>query len=267
MAGSARTESVRRLVELTGLGIAATYFLDPNHGAERRRAVLRWAAGARHDPRATVSPVAAMPPVAEAHPAITEPDVPEPAPAGAETAPMPEPEPSELVLLAADEPSGGAGAEGGYWPAWGWPLVLTITICAVAAFAAVGLGIWAIEHRTPTTRTVVVRDVRAASVLADPTAARVIGSATRGSVLLRLDSRGAALAVDGLPPLAAGERYRVWVTVGGSERAVGSFAAPRAILPMKPLASGSRVTITREAAGAGPDAPHGPQVASVAVAP
>jgi hypothetical protein len=252
MAGSSRAESARRLVELTGLGIAATYFLDPSHGAQRRRAVWRWVAGA-HGERAPEQ-LATAPPV-ELPEVAPEPQPPEP----------PEP-PEELVLIDTERLSlDPAPHEEAQWPGWGWALVLTITVCSVVAFAAVGLGIWAIEQRTPASRTVTTQATAAAPVLADPTARRVIGNAVQGSILLRLNPTGAALAVDGLPPLPPQARYRVWIRGAGTTTAAATFARPRAILALGPLASGSRVTITREPAGARSPAPRGPVVATAIV--
>lgn len=255
---------MRRVVELTGLGIAATYFLDPNRGSARRRAAWSFVAGGRRasepqPPRAAVVAPAAAP---------AEPPAPEPEPVGAEPAPPPQ-EPGELVLVRGDELPGAAPEPDGRWPAWGWTLVVTITVCALAAFAAVGLGIWAIEHRTATTetRTVTTPATAAAPVLADPVARRIIGRASEGNVILRLDAGGAALAVDALPALAPGSRYRVWITEGGATTAAGGFAGRRTVLALRPLAAGSRVTITREPAGAAPDRQSGPQVASVGVPP
>ncbi len=252
MAGNSRAESVRRMVELTGLGIAATYFLDADKGAERRRAAWGLVAGRR-----------------SAHQVLAPAAVSEPAPMPAEqTAPEPEAlppaTPEELVLLRSERPTSTNSTS---WPSWGWAFVITITICAIAAFAAVGLGIWAIGHRTTTTHTVTTQLPGVARVLADPTARRIVGNAAKGNVILRLDSTGAALAVDGLPPLRPGTRYRVWISDGSTTTAAGGFAGRRAVLVLKPIVPGSRVTITREPAGPAPGAPRGPQVATVTVEP
>jgi len=253
------------MIELTSLGIAATYFLDPDRGAERRRAARRWVtAGVRRDremkePLPAGVVVAAGPATTTAAPSVFEggPTYDEPATPSA---------PDELVLLSSEELSGTVlPGQGGQWPRWGWALVLTITICAIAAFAAVGLGIWAIKHRTTTTRTLTTTVGGAAPVLADPAARRVVGTATQGHLILRLNSAGSALAVDGLPTLATGSRYRVWIDGDGKTTVAGGFAARRAILSMKPLSKGSRVTITREPAAAPTDKPRGPQVARVSV--
>jgi hypothetical protein len=256
VAGSTRAESARRIVELTGLGIAATYFLDPTHGAERRRTAWGWVAGSRTDRRTVDAPAPAA--LAEAAPVVEEaPELP------------PEPEPDELVFLGGEVLGGtAASASSGRdldWPSWGWALVLTITVCSVAAFAAVGVGVWAITHRTTDTRTIVTPDLRAAAVLADPAARRIVGTAVSGNVLLRLDADGAALSVAGLPLLPQGRRYRVWVSAGGTTRAAGSFDGRRAVLALRPLPAGSRVAITRERRGAAAGAPRGPRVASVTV--
>jgi hypothetical protein len=258
---------VRRVVELTGLGIAATYFLDPTHGVERRRAALGWIAGARgvrgNEQSLQAVAGAATPVAAPEKPVALESE-----PTSDEPPQLPEAS-QELVLLSRAQLAEKARTRRDVeWPAWGWALVITITICAVAAFAAVGLGIWAIKHRTSTTtRTVIAPATSAAPVLADPAAARIVGSAKQGRVLLRVDAAGAALAVDGLPPLSGGRLYRVWITNGGTTTATGDFVGQRAVLALKPLASASRLRITREAAGAAPDAPRGPQVAIVTVRP
>ena len=104
-------------------------------------------------------------------------------------------------------------------------------------------------------------------MLADPAARRIIGTATRGHVILRLDSTGAALAVDGLPVLPPRSRYRVWITRAGTTAAAGGFAGRSAILVLRPLLPGSRVTVSRERANTAPAAPHGPEVATVTLRP
>jgi hypothetical protein len=252
-----RADSVRRLVEVTGLGIAATYFLDPDHGAERRRAAWAVVTGGRGG-----SPVSEPPSTPAAAASATEPAPPDPEPVAAP--------PEELVLLRTDRLPAGDRAEGDvHWPAWGWPFVVTITICAIAAFAAVGLGIWAIEHRTSTATKPVAatRGATTAAVLADPTARRIIGTATVGSLILRLDQTGAVLAVGRLAPLPPGSRYRIWITVAGTTRAAGTLTSRSDLVPLRPLARGTRITVTRERAGSPADAPHGPQVAAVTVTP
>jgi hypothetical protein len=256
MAAADRAESVRRLVELTGLGIAATYFFDPEHGAGRRRAAREWIAGAVADRRvATVS--------APAEPA------PEPAPVPAEE---PAPVRDEVVVVTtAPAPPAWSLAQETQWPRWGWALVLTITLCAIAATAAVGIGIWAIESGsstvTVTTATVPAAVASAAQVLADPTAQRVTGSAPTGTVVLRVGAAGSALAVAGLPP-PANDVYRVWVDASGTTTRAAAFTGTSALVWIRtPLSSGDRVTITREHAGAVGTAPHGPRVASVTVSP
>lgn len=243
MAGDSKTDAARRIAELTGLGIAATYFLDPMHGAQRRRTAWRLIAGGRA-PQVGVEEQPAVEPVRPAPPEPVEP---------------PEP-PEELVLLGSDRPVATAPLRDEVvWPSWGWALVLTITVCAIAAFAAVGIGIWAIEHRGSTkVRTITRPDFGAASVLADPTARRIIGTASRGRVLLRLDADGAALAVDGLPTLPAQTTYRVWITTAGVTSPAGEFTGRRAVLALSAIAPGSRITITR---------PSGSQVATLTVSP
>jgi hypothetical protein len=264
MAAGDRAESLRRMVEVTGLGIAATYFLDPEHGAARRRAARRWVAAAISYHRSAEPPLSSA--VSEE---VAEPphDAPvEPASAVAEP---PVPAHDEVVLVTAPvrvAPTLGREAP---WPRWGWALVMTVTLCAVAAFAAVGVGIWAVEkHRsttTVTTATIPKEAAGAARILADPTARRVVGTATTGRILLRIDSDGGALAVDGLPPLPANELYRVWVTASGTTTAVGSFTNTAALLGIqKPLTSGDRVVITPERP-AGSATPRGSHVASVTV--
>jgi hypothetical protein len=258
MADNSRAESVRRVVELTGLGIAATYFLDPERGPARRRAALAAVTRRRGRPEAREpGPIATATPGLEPLVAHEDPRAP--------TAP-----PEELLLVTTDQLQTPASARDEVqWPTWGWALVITITLSAIAAFAAVGLGIWAIDHRaattTTTTRTVTVADVNAAPVLADPTARRVVGTAPQGAIILRLDHMGAALVASGLPELKPGRLYRVWLSSAGMTTAVGEFDKRRTILALRPLAPGSRVAITREAAGSTVAAPRGPQVATTTV--
>jgi hypothetical protein len=253
MAAADRAESVRRIVELTGLGIAATYFLDPEHGPGRRRAARRWLAGAVADRRheTVVAPV--------------EHEEPAPAPAPPEE---PRAVREEVVVVTTTPAPALPQPQEPQWPRWGWALVTTITLCAIAATAAVGIGSWAIETDgstvTVTTATVPAQITSAAQILADPTARRITGSATTGTVVLRTDSAGSALALAGLPQLPAAHVYHVWVNA----KRIAGFTKTAALLWIpSTLTGGDRVTVTRDRAGAGAAAAHGPQFASVVVPP
>jgi hypothetical protein len=262
MAVGDRVESMRRIAELTGLGIAATYFLDPEQGADRRRAARRWIAAAIGDGRDPPGGSTAGTGTAEP-PTVDEPSVGRPSPSEP-------PRRDEVVILTTARPQVAPAPPREIWPRWGWPLVVAVTLCAIGAFAAIGVGIWAIDthHSTTTltTATIPRRLTLGAQILADPAARRVTGTASTGTVLLRTDAAGAALAVGGLPELSRKQVYRVWIEASGATTAAGAFRDTATLVTIaQPLTDGDQITITREPVGGDARAPHGQKVASVLV--
>jgi anti-sigma-K factor RskA len=93
-----------------------------------------------------------------------------------------------------------------------WLLRATSGIAAVAACAAVGLGIWAstLSHSVSTERTARAADARAVEILSDPASRRI--PLQGGSGVVAVDPTGqGVLVVDSLPSAPAGKTYEAWV--------------------------------------------------------
>ena len=124
---------------------------------------------------------------------------------------------------------------------------------AVAAVAAIALGLWA---------TSLSRDLDGAeselAVLGDPSA-RTYESAN-GEADLVVTPRGeAALVVRTLPAAPAGKDYEIWVFENGVPRRAGLFERPGVALLERRVEPGQMVAVTLEADG-GVDAPTGAPV-------
>ena len=119
---------------------------------------------------------------------------------------------------------------------------------AVAAVAAIGLGLWA---------TSLSRDLDGAeselAVLGDPTA-RTYESASGEANLVVTASGEAALVVRTLAPAPAGKDYEIWIFENGVARRAGLFERPGVALLTRRLEPGQSVAVTLEVDG-GVDAP------------
>jgi anti-sigma factor RsiW len=124
---------------------------------------------------------------------------------------------------------------------------------AVAAVAAIALGLWAAS---------LSRDLDGAenelAVLGDPSA-RTYESANGAADLVVTRSRDAALVVRTLPPAPAGMDYEIWVFEDGVPQRAGVFERPGVALLERPVKPGQTVAVTLEADG-GVDAPTGAPV-------
>jgi anti-sigma-K factor RskA len=129
-------------------------------------------------------------------------------------------------------------------PRWAVPAA---GLAAVAAVAAIALGIWAaVLHGD-------LSDERAAAgpvaeILSDPGARRVPLADGRGSLVVASDGK-AALVVSGLGPAPANRVYEAWVIVDGDPRPAGVFDGSRGttVVPLtRPVPEGAVVAVTVE---------------------
>ena len=128
---------------------------------------------------------------------------------------------------------------------------------AIAASAAVALGIWAFSLANSLDRERSAREAESAALalLAREGTRRLQLAGANGSVLVTGDGR-AALVVD-VPAAPTGKTYEAWVVDGGEPRPAGLFrggSQPSVLRLTRPVAPGAIVAVTVERAG-GADAP------------
>jgi anti-sigma factor RsiW len=140
-----------------------------------------------------------------------------------------------------------------------WLLRATAAVAAVAACAAVGLGIWAgsLLDSLHSARSSRAADARAVEILADPASRRIPVTGVHGTVAI--DTTGqAALMLHQLPAAPAGKTYEAWVIPpSGSPKPAGMFhggGTTTVVRLEKTVPKGSTVAATMERAG-GVDAP------------
>ena len=121
---------------------------------------------------------------------------------------------------------------------------------AVAAVAAIAIGIWAVG---------LSRDLDDANdrlaVLGDPNA-QVFETAKGEANLVVTPSGEAALVVRMLAPAPAGKDYQIWVFENGVPKSAGLFERPGVTRLTRPVEPGQTVAVTVEPDG-GLDAPSG----------
>jgi anti-sigma-K factor RskA len=126
---------------------------------------------------------------------------------------------------------------------------------AVAACAAIGLGVWAATLRSSLddTRSALSKERAAAQVLADPAARRSPVSGASGTLAVAPDGT-AVLALQRIPPAPSGKTYEAWVLQGRTSRPAGLFRRAGPVLLQRDVPRGSVVAVTVERAG-GVDSP------------
>lgn len=115
-----------------------------------------------------------------------------------------------------------------------WALPAAATVAAVAACAAVGLGIWAVTLHD--------------ELAQRPEAVPITGA--KGSLIVT-PSNEATLVVTDLPPAPAGKTYEAWVIEDDRRVPAGTFAGGRQVafpLTLK-VPDGAIVAVTLETAG------------------
>ena len=129
-----------------------------------------------------------------------------------------------------------------------WTVPVLSGAAAVAAIAALALGLWA---------TSVSRDLddanRELAVLGNPDA-RTYESDDGEASLVVAPSGDAALVVRTLEPAPEGKDYEIWVFEGDVPRRAGVFEQPGVAMLTRPVAPGQTIAVTLEPDG-GVDAP------------
>ncbi len=131
---------------------------------------------------------------------------------------------------------------------------LVSAIAAVAACAAIGLGIWAATLRSDLSnqRSARAADEAALAVLADPSARRVPLSGREGVLAVRPDGT-AALAVNRLNRAPSGKTYEAWVVRGKTPKPAGLFGGengrPTLVALRLRVPAGAGVAVTVERSG------------------
>ncbi len=132
------------------------------------------------------------------------------------------------------------------------------SFAAVAAVAAIGLGLWgtSLSRELDDVRTQLSGNTEAVVVLSDPQAQQVTLSGAEGQLVVA-DSGRAALVVAGLPQAPEGKTYQIWVISEESTTPAGLFevAHARTVLPVgHPVPDDAIVAVTLERDG-GVEAP------------
>jgi anti-sigma-K factor RskA len=137
-------------------------------------------------------------------------------------------------------------------PRWLRPV---IAAAAVAACAAIALGLWALSLSGKLDRrdAALAAHERVAQILADPGSHKI--SFSRGTLVVAPDGRG-ALVLSKLPDPGSDRTYEAWVADGGAPQPAGLFAGGTTIaVPLdQPVRAGATVMVTEEKAG-GTEAP------------
>jgi anti-sigma-K factor RskA len=182
--------------------------------------------------------------------------------------------PPQIISFDAESPAEGDTAEAPPTPdstaeeprrgrRWAFPA--TLSLAALAALAAVGLGLWALslsdsrdterDAAKATSRT----QARAIALLSQPGAKRIPVKGAQGRIVLVVGSSGKAiLVVSGLRRAPAGKTYQAWVVSGQKPTSAGLFGGARQTVVQltKPVPRGAIVAVTLEPRG-GLAAPSG----------
>lgn len=131
-----------------------------------------------------------------------------------------------------------------------WAFPAAATLAAVAAGAAIGLGIWAssLSSKLSTEREARGAQARLVAVLSDPSAERIPVEGAEGTLVVARTGE-AALLVTALGPAPPGKVYEAWVIKGGKPRPAGTFAAGdgrTAVTLTRPVSQGAIVAVTLE---------------------
>jgi anti-sigma factor RsiW len=140
-------------------------------------------------------------------------------------------------------------------PRWAWPVA---AVAAVAACAAVALGIWAssLSSKLDDRNAQLAAQSQVAAILADPAARRVTFEDGR-STLVVTPMGEAVLVMNQLAAAPKGKTYEAWVASGGSPEPAGTFEGGNAVVIKRLdrlVPDGAAVMITQEKDG-GTDAP------------
>ena len=135
-----------------------------------------------------------------------------------------------------------------------WALRATAAVAAVAACAAIGLGVWAatLSHSLSSERAKQASAATAVQILADPATRRVALNGRSGVVAVDPAGRG-VLVVQRLPRAVSGKTYEAWVIpAGGKPKSAGLFrgGGPQTVVKLsQTVPRGAVVAATLERAG------------------
>jgi anti-sigma-K factor RskA len=126
---------------------------------------------------------------------------------------------------------------------------------AVAACAAIGLGLWAfsLSGKLDRSEADLAAQQRVAQILAQPGSHKI--SFSRGTLVVGSDGKG-ALLLNKLAEPGSGRTYEAWVADGGAPQPAGLFTGGTSVaVPLdQPVRDGATVMVTEEKAG-GTEAP------------
>jgi anti-sigma-K factor RskA len=132
-------------------------------------------------------------------------------------------------------------------PRWVTPLV---AVAAVAACAAVALGIWAasLSSKLDRRQAELARQQQVAQILAQSGSRKI--SFSRGTLVVGSNGAG-ALVLNRLAPPGTGRTYEAWVANRGAPEPAGLFQGGSAVaVPLdRPVLQGATVMVTEEKAG------------------
>ena len=134
------------------------------------------------------------------------------------------------------------------------------SFAAVAAVAAIGLGLWgaSLSSELDDVRGQLSGNRDALAIVSDPDARQVSLEGADGRVVIA-STRRAALVLSGVEPAPAGKTYEIWVIEGGTPRPAGLFDAAdtRTVVAVtRPVPDDAVVAVTLEDDG-GVDVPSG----------
>ena len=132
-------------------------------------------------------------------------------------------------------------------PRWVKPLV---AVAAVAACAALGLGLWAtsLSNKLDRRDAELQRQQQVAQILARPGSRKI--SFSRGTLVVAQNGDG-ALVLNKLASPGEGRTYEAWVADQGAPQPAGLFKGGNAVaVPLeRPVPKGATVMVTEERAG------------------
>lgn len=147
-----------------------------------------------------------------------------------------------------------------------WALPAAASVAAVAATAAIGLGIWASLLRSDLDGAQEARTSleQVVSVISDPGSERFSASVGRGTLVVS-PTGAAALVLSNLDPAPSGKTYEIWVAEDGAPKPAGLFqiAGDRTHVALtRTVPKGATVLVTLEPAG-GTTKPSGAPIFTV----
>jgi len=134
-----------------------------------------------------------------------------------------------------------------------WSLPAAASVAAVAAMAAIGLGIWANSLRSDLSSEREARTglEQVVSVISDPRSERVPASVGSGTLVVS-PTGAAVLILSNLDPAPSGKIYEAWIAEDLAPKPAGLFQAAgdrTHVALTRPVPKGATVMVTLEPAG------------------